>query len=98
MRPAHSTEPLVENPMIPGSLLLTPNDSTSHTWIRLDLPNGTLVPEVPPKVLGDIDDMRYSWVRDVDLHWAGQGAASTSGASTRPGAGEDRASVGPSRP
>ena len=47
------------------SIFLTPNNNTPYTWFWLDLRNGPLVLEVPPKVLGLIDDMWYHFVTDV---------------------------------
>jgi hypothetical protein len=56
------------------SLNLTANNNTPYTWIWLDLHNGPLVIEVPPKVLGLIDDMWYHWVADVGVTGADKGA------------------------
>jgi hypothetical protein len=47
------------------SLFLTPNNNTPYTWFWLDLREGPLVLEVPPKVLGAIDDMWYGFVSDL---------------------------------
>ena len=41
---------------------LTANDNTPYTWFWLDLRKGPLVLEVPPKVLGLVNDMWYHWV------------------------------------
>jgi hypothetical protein len=65
--PANSTVPIFETMMNPRSLFLTPNNNTPNTWIWLDLRQGPLVIEVPPKVLGLVDDMWYSWVGDVGI-------------------------------
>lgn len=43
----------------------TANDDTPSSWFWLDLRQGPLVMEVPPKVLGLINDI---WV-----HWSGDG-------------------------
>jgi hypothetical protein len=56
------------------SLNLTANNNTPYTWIWLDLHSGPLVIEVPPKVLGLIDDMWYHWVADVGVTGADKGA------------------------
>jgi hypothetical protein len=47
------------------SLGLTLNDNTVYSWTWLDLSKGPLVLEVPPKVLGGINDMWFRWVIDV---------------------------------
>ena len=46
----------------PRSIFLTPNNNTPYTWFWLDLRNGPLVLQIPPKVLGLIDDMWYKFV------------------------------------
>lgn len=63
--PMNMTVPIFEDRMDSKSLFLTPNNNTPYTWIWLDLKDGPLVLEVPPKVLGAIDDMWYSYVTDV---------------------------------
>jgi hypothetical protein len=65
--PANSTVPIFETMMNARSLFLTPNNNTPYTWFWLDLHDGPLVLEVPPKVLGLIDDMWYHWVADVGI-------------------------------
>jgi hypothetical protein len=49
------------------SLLLTANDNTPYTLVTLDLADGPLVVEVPPMVLGPLDDAWFRWVTDVDV-------------------------------
>lgn len=63
--PANTTVPIFETMMNARSIFLTPNNNTPYTWFWLDLRNGPLVMEVPPKVLGLIDDMWYNFVTDV---------------------------------
>ena len=63
--PANTTVPIFEQMMNARSIFLTPNNNTPYTWFWLDLRNGPLVLEVPPKVLGLIDDMWYHFVTDV---------------------------------
>jgi hypothetical protein len=65
--PANATVPIFETMMNARSLFLTANNNTPYTWIWLDLHQGPLVLEVPPKVLGGVDDMWYSWVTDVGI-------------------------------
>lgn len=65
--PINSTVPIFEDRMDSKSLFLTPNNNTPYTWFWLDLRDGPLVLEVPPNVLGLIDDMWYNFVTDVGL-------------------------------
>jgi hypothetical protein len=71
---ANSTVNIYAKLMNAKSLNLTANNNTPYTWIWLDLHNGPLVIEVPPKVLGLIDDMWYHWVADVGVTGADKGA------------------------
>ena len=63
--PINQTIPIFEDRMDSKSLFLTPNNNTPYTWFWLDLRKGPLVMEVPPKVLGLINDMWYQFVTDV---------------------------------
>ena len=63
--PANTTVPIFEQIMDARSLFLTPNNNTPYTWFWLDLSKGPLVLEIPPKVLGLIDDMWYHFVTDL---------------------------------
>ena len=65
--PANLTVPIFENMMNAKTLELTANNNTPYTWFWIDLRKGPLVVEVPPKVLGLIDDMWYRWVGDVGI-------------------------------
>jgi len=47
------------------SLFLTANTDTPYLWGIIDLSNGPMVFEVPPKLLGTLDDMWFRWVTDV---------------------------------
>jgi hypothetical protein len=67
MGPANRTLPIFEQMMTPKSIFLTPNNNTPYTWFWLDLRNGPLVLEIPPKVLGLIDDMWYKFVTDLGI-------------------------------
>lgn len=49
------------------SVFLTANDNTVYSWAWLDLSKEPLVVEVPPKVLGLVDDMWYRWAGDVGI-------------------------------
>ncbi len=59
------TVPIFEDRMDSKSLFLTPNNNTPYTWFWLDLREGPLVLEVPPNVLGLMNDMWYSFVTDI---------------------------------
>ncbi len=71
--PANSTVPIWEDLVRPCTIGLTFNTSTSYTWMWIDLRDGPLVAEVPPGVLGGIDDFWYRWVVDVGLTGPDQG-------------------------
>jgi hypothetical protein len=47
------------------SLFLTANADTVYVWGIIDLTKGPMVFEVPPKLLGILDDMWFRWVTDV---------------------------------
>jgi hypothetical protein len=65
--PANTTVPIFETMMNARSVFLTPNNNTPYTWFWLDLRGGPLVVEVPPKVLGLLDDMWYHFVTDIGM-------------------------------
>lgn len=49
------------------SLFLTANSTTVYVLMCLDLKDGPVVVEVPPGVLGPVDDAYFRWVTDVGL-------------------------------
>jgi hypothetical protein len=49
------------------SLFLTANTTTPYTLLYLSTKDGPLVVEVPPEVLGPIDDAWFRWVTDVGM-------------------------------
>lgn len=65
--PANTTVPIWENLVDSRTIELTANDNTPYTWFWLDLRNGPLVLEAPPKVLGLVDDIWYHWSGDIGL-------------------------------
>jgi len=73
MGPANRTVPIWEQLVDSRTVELTANDNTPYTWFWLDLKDGPLVLEVPPKVLGLIDDMWYHWVADIGITGADKG-------------------------
>jgi hypothetical protein len=73
MGPVNKTVPIWEHLMDSRTVMLTPNDNTVYSWFWLDLHGGPLVLEVPPKVLGLIQDMWYHWIADVGITGADKG-------------------------
>lgn len=71
--PANGVVPIFETLMDSRSIFLTANDNTVYSWIWLDLSKGPLVLEVPPKVLGAINDIWFRWVVDVGITGADKG-------------------------
>ena len=65
--PANATVPIFEQLMDSRSIFLTANDNTVYSWTWVDLRQGPLVVEVPPKVLGAVNDMWFRWVVDVGI-------------------------------
>jgi hypothetical protein len=49
------------------SLFLTPNSDTVYIMSMLDLSKGPMVMEMPPGVLGGIDDAWFRWVTDTGV-------------------------------
>jgi hypothetical protein len=49
------------------SLFLTPNSTVVYVWFCVDLKDGPVVAQVPPKVLGMIDDAYFRHVTDVGV-------------------------------
>ena len=58
---------ITENLMDARSLFLTPNSTTVYVVSCMDLKDGPIVVEVPPGVLGPVDDAYFRWVQDVGL-------------------------------
>jgi hypothetical protein len=71
--PINTTVPIWERLVDSRTVELTANNNTPYTWFWVDLRNGPLVVEVPPGVLGLINDMFYSWVADVGITGADRG-------------------------
>ena len=65
--PVNATVPIWEQMVDARTVELTANDNTPYTWFWIDLRNGPLVMEVPPKVLGLGHDLWYRWVSDVGI-------------------------------
>lgn len=58
---------IMEDLMDARSLYLTANSTTIYVMQCLDLKNGPVVAEVPPGVLGPVDDAYFRFVTDVGL-------------------------------
>jgi hypothetical protein len=69
MGPVNKTVPIWEHLVDSRTVELTANDNTVYSWFWVDLRDGPLVLEVPPKVLGLIDDMWYHFV--INLGFTG---------------------------
>jgi hypothetical protein len=69
MGPVNRTVPIWEELVDSRTVELTANDNTVYSWFWVDLHDGPLVIEVPPKVLGLIDDMWYHFV--INLGFTG---------------------------
>jgi hypothetical protein len=65
MGPANTTVPIWEQMVDSRTVELTANDNTPYTWFWMDLRDGPMVIEAPPKVLGLVDDIWYHWVGDI---------------------------------
>jgi hypothetical protein len=58
---------ITENLMDARSLFLTPNTTTVYVISCIDLKDGPVIAQVPPEVLGPVDDGYFRWVTDVGL-------------------------------
>ncbi|MCU0591115.1 MAG: DUF1254 domain-containing protein, partial [Desulfobacterales bacterium] len=65
--PVNTTDVIWENLVDSKTVELTANDNTVYSFIWLDTHKGPLVVEVPPMVLGLIDDFWYKWVADIGI-------------------------------
>ncbi len=58
---------ITEELMDARTLFLTPNTTTVYVMMCVDLKDGPMVAQVPPGVLGPVDDAYFRWVTDVGL-------------------------------
>ena len=65
--PDNQTDVVWENLVDARTVELTANDNTIYNFIWLDTKKGPLVLEIPPAVLGLINDFWYRWVADVGI-------------------------------
>jgi hypothetical protein len=71
--PDNQTNVIWENLVDPKTVELTANDNTIYNFMWVDTGKGPLVAEIPPKVLGLIDDFWYRWVADIGITGADRG-------------------------
>jgi len=65
---------ITENLLDARSLFLTPNTTTVYVLSCMNLQEGPMVVNVPPHVLGPVDDADFRWVTDVGLTGPDKGA------------------------
>ena len=65
--PDNQTDVIWENLVDPRTVELTANDNTIYNFVWADTHKGPLVVEVPPMVLGLINDFWYRWVIDLGI-------------------------------
>jgi hypothetical protein len=58
---------IFEELMDARSLYLTPNSTTVYSMAEVDVKEGPVVVEIPPGVLGPVDDAYFRWIIDVGL-------------------------------
>jgi hypothetical protein len=71
--PVNTTDVIWETLVDSRTVELTANDNVVYSFVWLDTTGGPLVVEIPPDVLGLIDDMWYRWVADVGITGADKG-------------------------
>jgi hypothetical protein len=64
---------LTEDLMDATSLFLTPNTTTPYGFACMNLTAGPMVLEIPPGILGPVDDAYFRWVVDLGLTGPDQG-------------------------
>ena len=65
--PDNQTDVIWEDLVDARTVELTANDNTIYNFIWLDTKTGPLVVEIPPEVLGGVNDFWYRWVADVGV-------------------------------
>jgi hypothetical protein len=65
---------IMQDLMDARSVFLTANSTTVYVLMCVDLKDGPMVVEVPPGVLGPVDDAYFRWVTDVGLTGPDKGA------------------------
>ena len=64
---------IFEELMDARSLFLTANSTTMYCMTELNVKDGPVVAEIPPGVLGPVDDAYFRWVTDIGLTGPDQG-------------------------
>jgi hypothetical protein len=65
--PVNQTDVIWEDLVDSRTVELTANDNTIYSFIWVDTKEEPIVVEIPPKVLGSINDFWYNWVGDVGV-------------------------------
>ena len=65
--PVNTVVPIWEELVDSRTVGLTFNSNTVYSWTWVDLKDGPLVLEVPPKVLGAANDIWFRWVSEVGI-------------------------------
>jgi hypothetical protein len=65
--PDNQTDVIWEDLVDARTVELTANDNTMYNFIWLDTKKGPLVVEIPPDVLGGVNDFWYRWVADMGI-------------------------------
>jgi hypothetical protein len=71
--PENSTLLIWENRITPRTIFWATQNVTPYSIIWIDLKDGPLVAEIPPRVLGPIDDVWGRWVADVGFTGSDKG-------------------------
>jgi len=71
--PDNQTDVIWEHLVDPKTVELTANDNTVYSFIWIDTHKGPVVAEIPPMVLGAVDDFYYRWVADIGVTGADKG-------------------------
>ena len=71
--PDNQTDVIWEQLVDPKTVELTANDNTVYSFIWTDTHKGPVVAEIPPMVLGAVDDFYYRWVADIGITGADKG-------------------------
>jgi hypothetical protein len=74
--PVNQTVLISEQLLDAKSLFLTANTTTPYTILYLSTKDGSLVVEIPPAVLGPMDDAWFRWVSDVGITGPDKGKGS----------------------
>jgi hypothetical protein len=71
--PDNQTDVIWEKLVDSKTVELTANDNTVYSFVWIDTHKGPVVVEIPPMVLGAVDDFYYRWVADVGITGADKG-------------------------